>query len=475
MPAGRGDKLAASGPQPCSSALRARGSDGRLRADMSPTLRRLLASLAVLGTGVALAAVALLDPEPAVALQTEPEAQDIARALALLRTHDPRAAAGPAQRSLWLRARELDVLAGHAAARRGDVSARVQLASGAALVQACVQLPGYPLAGLAGRWLNIEARLVQTAGQPVLDSWQVGRVPLPAALGRALWQRGVEHAGFGAEWQLVADIVQRVEFKPDGMRVDYAWQTDSAQRALAALVPPDEQARLVAYHTRLAELTHALPPGDGTVALISLLPPLFDLARERSAATGNGFVAENSDRVTAERSARAAAENRSALLALTLYASGRSLSSLLRGSADAAALAQPRPLRLLLVGREDFPLHLLVSATLAAEVTGALSQAVGLSKEVADSRRGSGFSFNDMAANRVGTRLGELAMRDPAALQKRLARGVAEEDLMPPWADLPEFLPEAEFKRRFGGVGEAPYLALMAEIERRVAALPLLR
>ena len=46
---------------------------------------------------------------------------------------------------------------------------------------------------------------------------------------------------------------------------------------------------------------------------------------------------------------------------------------------------------------------------------------------------------------------------------------------MPPWHDLPEFLPEAEFLRRYGGVGAPPYNRLLAEIDRRITALPLLR
>jgi hypothetical protein len=46
---------------------------------------------------------------------------------------------------------------------------------------------------------------------------------------------------------------------------------------------------------------------------------------------------------------------------------------------------------------------------------------------------------------------------------------------MPRFDDLPEFLPEAEFKRRYGGVGAPPYNELLAEIDRRVAALPVLR
>ena len=92
-----------------------------------------------------------------------------------------------------------------------------------------------------------------------------------------------------------------------------------------------------------------------------------------------------------------------------------------------------------------------------------------------DARSGSGFSFNDMAANRAGTRFGERLLQDPVALQGRLAGGVRDEDLIPPVQDLPEFMPEAEFVRRFGGVGAPAYNALLADIDRRIAALPLLR
>jgi len=46
---------------------------------------------------------------------------------------------------------------------------------------------------------------------------------------------------------------------------------------------------------------------------------------------------------------------------------------------------------------------------------------------------------------------------------------------MPPFADLPEFMPEPEFKRRYGGIGAPAYNAMMEDIERRIAALPVLR
>ena len=46
---------------------------------------------------------------------------------------------------------------------------------------------------------------------------------------------------------------------------------------------------------------------------------------------------------------------------------------------------------------------------------------------------------------------------------------------MPDVSDLPEFMQEAEFKRRYGGVGGAGYNKMMATIEARVASRPLLR
>jgi len=41
--------------------------------------------------------------------------------------------------------------------------------------------------------------------------------------------------------------------------------------------------------------------------------------------------------------------------------------------------------------------------------------------------------------------------------------------------DLPEYMPEAEFLRRFGGVGAPAYNQLLSEIDRRIAAQNLLR
>ena len=93
----------------------------------------------------------------------------------------------------------------------------------------------------------------------------------------------------------------------------------------------------------------------------------------------------------------------------------------------------PRPLRVTLRQRQDFTLHFLISAVIAAEAGTPLADAVGLWKELADARRGgSGFSFNDLAADRAGTRFGERAVRDAGGCRRASPPASTEADFMPP-------------------------------------------
>ena len=232
----------------------------------------------------------------------------------------------------------------------------------------------------------------------------------------------------------------------------YEWQADLPNKLRTALLPAEERARLRAYQERLASVSHSLKAKD--ISLTELLAPLFMLAADRST------------------DGDAVAENRAAIFLLTLYVSGQSLETILP---DAKSWPQPEIRRALLNRRDDFPKHFIISAALAARAGGPLADAVGVYKEIEDSRGGSGFSFNDIAADRAGTRFGEYAA-DPASarrLQQRMRARIKEKDLMPTTEDLPEFMPEREFQRRFGGVDAPPYKKIMTDIERRVAALSL--
>jgi len=58
-------------------------------------------------------------------------------------------------------------------------------------------------------------------------------------------------------------------------------------------------------------------------------------------------------------------------------------------------------------------------------------------------------------------------------VQQRLAAARSDGDLLPDFRDLPEFMPQAEFDRRFGPVGGPRYQKLITRIDARLAAHPL--
>ena len=123
-------------------------------------------------------------------------------------------------------------------------------------------------------------------------------------------------------------------------------------------------------------------------------------------------------------------------------------------------------------GRSGYLLPLEVSLDMR------LSDLIGMYKELLDASpqgRGSGFSFNDIAADKAGVRLGRIAVQQPQALQARMAEVQADTDLLPDVRDLPEFLTAAQLQQRYGGIDAPAYRAVMQDIDRRIAQTPALR
>jgi hypothetical protein len=415
---------------------------------MKTWTRWLAGGLLVACASLAAVAALALDRAPAVPERNDIRVADVAHALALARQHDPRQSRPGQLTQISLTERDIDLLLNHAAHRLLGVRVAIQMQPGQARLQASLPWGWGPLKG----WLNLQARLQQTQGLPALLSWQLGGLPLPRALAQPALQAAATHLGAQPQLALVPEVVQQVQFEATQMSLSYVWQPDTSDRVLAALTPPAEQERLRAYAERLAELTRL--GADSPRPLPALLTPMFELARQRSLTNDP------------------AQENRAAVLTLALYVNGRSLASVVPA---ARHWPQPRPLQVQLAGRDDFPQHYLISAFLAMEGTSPLTQAIGLAKEVADAKGGSGFSFTDMAANRAGMRFGQLALNQPAILQQRLAQGVSEAGLLPSVQDLPEFLKQVEFEAFYGHVGSPPYQRVLADIEQRLNALPLYR
>jgi hypothetical protein len=419
------------------------------------TLRRRLIRLALLAlllvpVCAGLAGCLALDRQPAVERVADVTPDQIERAKRILASNDPRRMKTGAMRTVEVTAGDADVALNYLAHRYADGSAEARFASGRLHARASIRLSAVPSAP----WANIDVHLLEGTPLPIIERFRVGRLPLPAWLAEAVLVRVAATVWREHDLALLRNAVKRVEFAQGGARLTYRWHDEIGEAVRAALMPPDARERLRVYQQALADATRGLP--RGRVSLADLLTPVFAVAATRGA---------SSDPVV---------ENRAAILVITFYVDGRSLAQVMP-----EARSWPRASRrtVTLNGRNDLAKHFIISAALAANTGGPFADAVGIYKEVADSRRGSGFSFNDLAADRAGSRLGELAEGSESArvLQARLRVPVTERALMPETRDLPEFIPEPEFKRRFGGVGGPEYARMMADIEKRIAALPLYR
>lgn len=411
-------------------------------------------ALIVLLLAAALLLALLPAREPLVAQVGTLTPRDVERALLLARWHDPRRAIPGVVRVLSLSQHESEVLLNLAAARLHPGRWALTLAVEQLELRGSLPLPSNPL----GAWLNIELRLRQGSGLPELDALRIGQLSLPPALAQWLIDRALVRQGLDGWQALGAATVRQVRFRRGRIDIVYAWDADAPAQLLTALLPAREHARLQVYAERLTALAAARPAGQA-LPLSTVLPPLFELARSRSSAGEDP-----------------AAENRAVLMVLGMAANGISLEPLLRASAsDQGAAPTPGRIRLTLAGRGDFPQHYLSSAALAAETGTPLADLIGLYKELADARIGSGFSFNDIAANRAGVRLGELAVAEPLLVQERAAASRSDLDLLPDLSDLPEFISERELRRRYGEPGSPGYERMMEDIESRVGATPLLQ
>jgi hypothetical protein len=332
----------------------------------------------------------------------------------------------------------------------------------------------WPRLALLGNWLNVRGQISQTPhGPPTLDHVQIGSLPLPPTL--VLWiteqvaahyaPREFVHIGLGT--------VKQVAISPERLAVALHWDTELKARTLNALIPSEERPRIQVYQHTLSQILAPRPDTPvwqrtAAVPLIDVLRPMFQLAQQRS--TG-AMLTSTSGQEGANIAVR---ENRAALLALTLYATQRRLAQLtLTASAPAIAPA-PETRILLLHGREDFAMHFLLSSLMASGMGGRLTDIIGTYKELSDETSGSGFSFNDLAADRAGVRFGQRALHDPLALQQRIQEGHTDDFFMPNAADLPEYLTPAQFNARFGAVGSPQYNGLMADIEQRINRLGVL-
>jgi hypothetical protein len=399
----------------------------------------------------------LLDNTPAVEPSAAPRRTDLADIKSLFQKHDPRRQTPDVVHSIQLDEAELNRLLNYAVALRRVSGIAAELSPGQATLTATLSVPALCPSGCNpfGRYLNLSAEVAETPDGIQIQRLQLGSLPLPGAL--ADWAARRIHGLLRRDdtYAAMAEAFSRVNFAENQATLDYRWSPELLARmerkSVELLIPPEDQARMLAYAGQLKTLLKRHPQGS-TVPLVSVVAPLFEQARLAGGDPGM--------------------ENRAALTALAAYLGGVSLPRLFSGKQR--SIHRAPPVLLSLHGRRDLAEHFAISAALSINGGSRLANAIGLFKEEEDAGKGSGFSFTDLAANRAGVRLGERATGDDAArIQQQLADARADADLLPDFRDLPEFMPQAEFDRRFGPVGSARYQKIIDTIDARLATHPL--
>lgn len=394
----------------------------------------------------------LFDAAPAIEPPPAFSRRDIVWVQDLLQKHDPRRGAPGAIQRLDLATDEVNRLLNYAVAIRPIYALEAELYPEGAIVGATLKLPQTPF----GAYLNVSLELLSRDGQIEVSHVQIGDLPLPGVLARGTGRLAFWLLRRDAAIAAISGSIHRIDFFEDRATLDYAWRPallTLIQRKSAAMVIPDEdRERLLAYADAITKQVRRLPAGT-SIPLAPMLQQVYALAESRGG--------------------DAMAENRAAITALAAYVGGISLPKLVKG--EGKTNRREPPVLPKLYGRRDFAQHYLIAAALAANGGSRLANALGLAKEEDDAQHGSGFSFNDLATDRAGARLGERLIGPAAAsIRHQLATPRNDSELMPDFSDLPEFMPAPEFARRFGRVGGERYWAVIREIDRRLNAHPLL-
>lgn len=421
--------------------------------------RRLGLLVLALAVGLALTLALALETSPRVA--RAPDAASARHALAAGEALRGFATTGGAADSLTLSEDEIDAVMAAASRLAPGVDGAARPTGDGMGLELSVGAPHLP----RGLWANVALEVAASPEGLGLERARIGRLPLPAALVEAAAVAGADRLiGAPLTRQALAGITGlEVAGGAVTARFGYSAETRRAliDRIRAAM--GTEARDKGPIYASLWWLDH----GGETGALPrtgSALPYLlWGLGKAPRVAKRNPGA---SDRDLAM----------GALLALALYcgepaigpAIGVQLHDEMRGEGNHCEGTR-------LGGRDDLKRHFTVSAALHALSTGEAAFGVGELKELIDSGAGgTGFSFDDMAANLAGARFAAAFLEAPRAeWPAMLARIETEADVLPDLAGLPTRLTEAEFAERFGAVDSPAYRAMIAEIEARVAALPL--
>jgi hypothetical protein len=407
----------------------------------------------------------VLQDNPLVENAAPPSGEDVAATRALVRNIRS-ATATPSGAGGWLEtdAAELNSALRLTARFLPGLRGRVTVAGGAVRGQVSVPLPW----GQGRKWLNLSGEVPPFEGPVVLRAVRVGARQMSPDLALFIARTGgnlVLGGGFGDQ---ILQAATGMEITQDQVRfrlaLDSMGKNGLMQRAFSTLRGAEmpTHARIEDYHRQIrAAMAEGRLPQQGSFL------PYVRFALEAAYAGSTAETLPNEYTAAIFGLAKACGAQDFAAIV------GRLAFDVAEGTGDWAASCDAVTFN----DRIDSRRHFITSAALQAAGNRGFSVSVGEFKELYDTISGAGgFDFTDMAANLSGIRMSNMMMTAPRAEWPAILPLLeTENDVIVPFEGIPQLMPEADFKARFGDVESPAYRAMIAMIEARIDALRLYR
>ena len=303
---------------------------------------------------------------------------------------------------------------------------------------------------LFGRYLDLQFQLYIPPYQaPEIRNLQIGQISIADAYAGLFIDKAIQHTRLNQYLSLFSQNLKEIHLYPNQLQIKYQLPTQASAKIQSLLTPNIDQRALNQYQEILdkALLKH---DKKWRLSLSEILQPLFQLAQQRSTA------------------ANAIEENR-----LVIFIANRYVNNY-PGSGNKNKKRKAIPYYTAsLYKRADMAQHFMWSATLSASGSSDLAHLVGVEKELNDAKRGSGFSFIDLAADRAGVKFGEYATANPEQalkIQQKMAHITNYQAFMPEIRDLPENLNARTFNAQYKSTYSTKYQSVLQDIDQRISA-----
>ena len=257
-----------------------------------------------------------IEDQPLVESDLKLTPDEIERAKAMVREHDPRTAREGELKSISLTEQELNLVGNYLANAKGG-GASVSMTEGLMDVKVKVKLPQSPL----GQYLNASVGLREAALLPRFEEVKLGKISIPAGVADFAMAKTLDYFYSQPGYSFAEDVIQEVTISPNRLDVTYQWSSRITDAVRSAMITKSDQQRIKVFQEMLSRVVSRGGFRSKT-SLANLVEPLFTLAHNR---------ARDGDPV---------ADNRAAILVLAAYVNGKNATHLAPDVGELASVSK---------------------------------------------------------------------------------------------------------------------------------------